>query len=70
MSDVLSLIVKISCKAFDTPIPTSTYDLTALNKFLSKLNTVVAAAETVDSKLDWYIEVLSWPLFCVFNLNL
>ena len=40
---------------------TSTKDLTELNRFLSKLMTVVAAAETVVSYADSIIALLSTP---------
>ena len=58
---------ELSCKAntlwtaFVEPILTSTTDLTELNKFLSKLITVVAAAETVVSYADLITALLSAP---------
>jgi hypothetical protein len=52
------------------PILTSTKDLTELNKFLSKLTTVVAAAETVFSYADLIIALLSVPSGCADKLNL
>ena len=49
---------------------TSTKDLTELNRFLSKLTTVVAAAETVVSYADLIIALLSAPSGCAGKINL